>query len=214
MFLSSKHAKDMTWHYYNRSTSSKLVHAVDGEAWKHFDQCYPDFTNSPRNVRLGLCTDGFSPFGTRSATYSCWPVILAVYNLPPWKCMKKPFIFLNMIIPGLKSPGKNLDIFLQPLIYELLDLWRGVIVYDVHRKENFLLRASLMWTISDFPAYGMLSAWSTHGRLACPYCMEQTKSFTLEKGGKPSWFDCHQCFLPLDHPFRKQKASSKRIELN
>ena len=64
-----------------------------------------------------------------------------------------------------------------------------------------------MWTISDFPAYGMLSGWSTHGRLACPYCMEDSKSFVLKSGGKSCWFDCHRRFLPSDHPFRKQKDS-------
>jgi hypothetical protein len=42
------------------------------------------------------------------------------------------------------------------------------------------MRAVLMWTINDFPAYGMLSGWVTHGRLACPHCMEHTKSFTLK----------------------------------
>ena len=62
-----------------------------------------------------------------------------------------------------------------------------------------------MWTISDFPAYGMLSGWSTHGKLACPYCMENNKAFTLANGGKASFFDCHHCFLPLNHRFRKNR---------
>jgi len=39
-----------------------------------------------------------------------------------------------------------------------------------------------MWTINDFFAYGMLSGWSTHGRLACPHCMEHTKTFKLNYG--------------------------------
>ena len=38
-----------------------------------------------------------------------------------------------------------------------------------------------MWTINDFPIYGMLSGWGTHGRLACPYCMEDTKAFSVGK---------------------------------
>ncbi|CAA7039098.1 unnamed protein product [Microthlaspi erraticum] len=46
--------------------------------------------------------------------------------------------------------------------------------YNVSRKENFKMRAALMWTISDFPAYGMLAGWMTHGRLACLYCMDET----------------------------------------
>jgi len=62
-----------------------------------------------------------------------------------------------------------------------------------------------MWTINDFPAYGMLSGWSTHGKLACPYCMENNKAFTLANGGKASFFYCHRCFLPLNHRYRKNR---------
>jgi len=55
------------------------------------------------------------------------------------------------------------------------------------------MRAALMWTINDFPAYEMLSGWSTHGKRACPYCMENNKAFTLANGGKASFFfaSCH-----------------------
>jgi len=61
-----------------------------------------------------------------------------------------------------------------------------------------------MWTISDFPAYGMLSGWSTHGKLSCSYCMEHNKVFRLKHGGKITFFDCHRRFLPMDHPYRYQ----------
>lgn len=62
-----------------------------------------------------------------------------------------------------------------------------------------------MWTINDFPAYGMFSGWSTHGRLACPHCMEHTKAIWLHHGRKHSWFDCHRPFLPATHEFRKKR---------
>ena len=78
-------------------------------------------------------------------------------------------MFLSLLIHGPKSPGKNIDIYLEPLIDELKQLWAdGVETYDSHKKQNFQMRAALMWTINDFPAYGMLSGWSTHGLLACP----------------------------------------------
>ena len=64
-----------------------------------------------------------------------------------------------------------------------------------------------MWTISDFPAYSMLSGWSTAGRLACPYCMEDSESFRLNRSGKQSWFDNHRKFLELDHPFKRNKSA-------
>jgi len=73
-----------------------------------------------------------------------------------------------------------------------------------------------MWTINDFPAYGMLSGWSIAGAFACPVCMEKTESFRLEYGGKQSWFDCHRKFLPYNHPFRRNKVNfyKNTIDMN
>ena len=59
----------------------------------------------------------------------------------------------------------------------LLDV--GVDTLDVSCGETFRLHVALMWTINDFPAYGMLSRWSTHGLLACPVCMHQNCAFQL-----------------------------------
>jgi len=56
----------------------------------------------------------------------------------------------------------------------------------------------------------MLFGWSTAGRLACTYCMENSDAFTLTKGGKQSWFDNHRKFLPLNHPYRKDKSSFRK----
>ncbi|TYK28559.1 uncharacterized protein E5676_scaffold629G002060 [Cucumis melo var. makuwa] len=64
---------------------------------------------------------------------------------------------LTLLIPGPKQPGNDFDIFLQPLIDDLKLLWDGVEVYDVVNKSNFNLRAMLIWTINDFPAYGNLA---------------------------------------------------------
>jgi hypothetical protein len=64
-----------------------------------------DFASDVRNVRFGLTTDGFDPFSTNSTPYSCWPIFVVSYNLPPSLYMKYEFIFLCLIVPGLKSPG-------------------------------------------------------------------------------------------------------------
>ncbi|CAH9124646.1 unnamed protein product [Cuscuta epithymum] len=146
LFASPSSAKHMRWHFENQREPGVMCHPSDGEAWKHFDQMYPQFASKPRNVRLGICSDGFSPFGMSAKSYSCWPIIVTVYNLPPSMCMTTPYMFLTSIIPG-------------------------VVTYDVSLKHNFVLKAALMWTISDFPAYGMLSGWQTAGKLSCPYQM-------------------------------------------
>ncbi|WVZ20245.1 hypothetical protein V8G54_007567 [Vigna mungo] len=199
----------------NRSTNGVLRHLCDGEAWKHFDRVYPDFSIEPRNVRLGLCSDGFNPYVQASnIPYSCWPVIVTPYNLPPEICMSEPYMFLTCLIPGPFNPKVAIDVYLEPLIDELKKLWTGVITYDISRRQNFMMRAMLMWTINDFPAYGMLSGWSTHGKLACPHCMEHTKAFRLYHEGKNSWFDSHRRFLPNEHPFRRNKKAFKKGEVD
>ncbi|KAG8382892.1 hypothetical protein BUALT_Bualt05G0126500 [Buddleja alternifolia] len=207
----------MRWHKENPGEEGKLYHPRDGEAWKHFDHTHPSFAAESRNVRLALSADGFNPHNQGSRPYSCWPVIVTPYNLPPWMCMDRPYMFLTLLVPGPKSPGRSLDVYLQPLIDELKTLWDvGVETYDVSRKQNFQMKATLMWTISDFPAYGMLSGWSTHGKLACPYCMNHIKSFRLKHGRKPCFFYCHRQFLPLDHSYRYQKDNftKGRIEID
>ncbi|KAM3361279.1 hypothetical protein P3S68_016133 [Capsicum galapagoense] len=206
LYASNRSAPHMRWHHKNRRPPGVMCHPSDGEAWKHFDTKYPKFSAEPRNIRLGLCLDGFTPYSIFAAPYSYWPVYLAPYNLPPEMCMNSPYIFLNCIILGPRNPKIMIDVYFQPLIDELNQLWiERIEIFDVSLKQNFNLRVVLMWTISDFSAYGMLSGWMTAGKLACPYCMENTKSFTFKHANKNCWFDCYRRFLPMDHEFRNMK---------
>jgi hypothetical protein len=187
--MSPRTVEHMTWHQAHDAVDGVMVHPSNDEAWKRFNSVHPHFSVESRNVRLGLCTDGFNPFGSFSTPYSCWSVILIVYNLPSGMCMRPEFMFLSTVIPGPSSPGRNIDVCLRLLIDELAQLWSsGALTYDILRKQNFLMRAALMWTMNDFPAYGMLSGWSTHRKLACPYCMENNKAFTLANDVKLLFF--------------------------
>jgi hypothetical protein len=40
--------------------------------------------------------------------------------------------------------------------------------------------------------------------------MKETSYFRLKFGGKISYFDCHRCFLPLDHEFRLDNDTFKK----
>ena len=86
-------------------------------------------------------------------------------------------ICLSCVVLGPYNSTVGIDVYLQPLIDDLKKLWSGVLTYDVSRKQNFMMRETLMWTINDFSAYDMLSGWGTHGRLTCSYCMEDIKAF-------------------------------------
>ncbi|CAH9097537.1 unnamed protein product [Cuscuta europaea] len=208
MYASTATAKHMTWHVEHETKEVMMSHPSDYEAWRHFDRCHPQFAMEPRNVRLGLCSDGFAPFGRFGKNYSCWPVMLTPYNLPPDMCMKSHFIFLTLICPGPNDPGKKIDIDLQPLIEEMNELWAiGTPTYDVSRDQNFIMKAAIIWTINDFPAYDMLSGWSTHGLMGCPICMEKSGANWLTFSKKPSYFDCHRKFLSENHRYRKDKKS-------
>jgi superfamily II helicase len=65
--------------------------------------------------------------------------------------------------------------------------------------------AALMSTINDFPTYGMISSWSTHGKLACSYCMENNKASMLTNRDNASFCNCHHRFLPTNHRYRKNR---------
>jgi len=140
MYASMQTAEKMTWHsqnYERRNNSGELRHSNDGRAWKHFDRKHPNFSLEPRNVRLGLCSDGFTPHIQGSGTpYSCWPIIVTPYNLSPDMCMSKPYMFLAAVIPGSSNPKLGTDIYLQSLIDDLKRLWNGVHTYDISRKQN------------------------------------------------------------------------------
>jgi hypothetical protein len=48
---------------------------------------------------------------------------------------------MPIIIQGPKQPGNDIDVYLRPLVDELLLLWReeGVRVWDEDKKETFNL---------------------------------------------------------------------------
>jgi hypothetical protein len=160
-----------------------MHHPADSIAWKYVDKMYPTFVSDPHNVRLGLAFDRFNPFGMLNVTYTTWLVILIPYNLPPWLCLKQSFQMMSMLILGQKSPSQNIDVYMQLLIDVLCDLWvNGVETWDAKVKKNFKLHVILLCTINDFPAYAMLSSWSTKGKFACPYYHKDTDYLWLKYG--------------------------------
>lgn len=102
----------MRWHKEKLVQDGKMRHPADSLAWKHVDEQYKEFALDPCNVRLALASDGFNPFGMLNVTYTTWPVILIPYNLPPWLCLKQSYWMMSMLIPGPKSPGMTIDVYL------------------------------------------------------------------------------------------------------
>ena len=197
----------MRWHYSYGSQDGKTRHPVDSFAWKTIDRKWPDFASEPRNLRFGLATDGFNPFKNMSSSYSCWPVVLAIYNLPPHICMSQENLLLTLLIRGPSQPGNDIDVYLQPLIDDLKELWSsGVDIFDGFTNRMFNMKAVLMWTINDFQAYGNLAGCTTKGKFACPTCGLDTCSLWL-RYSKKLIYNCHRRFLPQHHKWRGDAKS-------
>ena len=174
-----------------------MRHPADGEAWKDFDDTFKSFADDPRSLRLAIATDGFNPFGQMSNSYSIWPVIVVPYNFPPWMCMDQSNYMLALIIPGKKSPGKDFHVFMQPLIVDMIELWKGVKTYDAVEGKDFSLCAAILWGIHDYPALGTMSGRTTRGYFACVHYDENPCSECLRN---KIGFIGHRRFLPNDHP--------------
>lgn len=93
-----------------------MRHLSDSPSWKHLYALYVDFESEIHNIRLGLASDGFNSFGNMSISYSTWPIVISVYNLPPWMCMKQPNLFMSFLIPDSSAQGNDIYVYLRPLV--------------------------------------------------------------------------------------------------
>lgn len=204
-------ASDLRYHRDKRVVEPNVLRGPpDGDAWKHMDKKYPWLDEDPRHLRLGVGTDGFNPFGIMSSSYSVWHVIVVVYNLPPWRSMKEPFLLMTLLIPGKKSPGRDIDVYLRPLVEELKQLFNpGVVTFDAVEGGTFNMRAVLLWTIHDLPALASVFGYSTMGYKACPVCLDGTYSQPLRS---KIGFLGHRRYLPIRHRWRKSKAFNGKKE--
>ena len=96
--------------------------------------------------------------------------------------MKRKFIMIPVLIQGPRQPGNDIDVYLRPLVEELLLLWNrpGVRVWDEHKQEHFDLRALLFVTINDWPALSNLLGQSNKGYNACTHCFDDIKGIFLK----------------------------------
>jgi hypothetical protein len=212
LFATKESSKEAHWHKKKWQSSEKeMSHPADGKAWSDFDEEYPDFAKDVRNIRLGLATDGFNPFSEKNSKYSMWLVFVIPYNLPPWACMRESNIMMALLIPGPTCPGKDFDVFLEPLIEDLLDLWMGVLTIDACTDKPFNLRAALLWCIHDYPALSTLSGRTIKGYFACIHCDKHPLSYRLRS--KIGYFG-HYRFLPKGHRLRRNNEYAGLFESN
>ncbi|KAL2243783.1 UNVERIFIED_CONTAM: hypothetical protein Sindi_0496300, partial [Sesamum indicum] len=102
--------EQITWHANNQTEERSMCHPFDSDEWRHFERAYLHSSVQPRNIRLGLCTDGLATHKQYGRTYSCWPVILTPYNLPLGMCMSSEYMFVVMVITDPSNPKHLIDV--------------------------------------------------------------------------------------------------------
>jgi hypothetical protein len=149
----------------------------------------------------GLATDGFNPFGNMNNSYSMWPIFVVSYNMPSWVCMEESNFMMALLISRPSSP-RDFDIFMEPLIEELQQLWKRVWATDTLMGKGFKLRVVVLWCIHDYPALSMLYGQVAKGYFACMCCDMDPCSRRLKN--KICYLG-HCRFLPTNHTWRRKR---------
>ena len=229
MFRFPAICKLLRYHQDHPNDDESVMKSVaDSPVWKHIisEHVDPTFADETWNWRLDLSLDGVNPFPHSNTMHFTWLVLLLIYNLPPYLVTKKFFIQLSILISRKESPtSENIGLFIAPLVEKLQMLWTGVRAQDFLNPAGsrmFHLRGVLMWTISDYPALGLISGLNTHGYKACVVCGPETearsakignklnesqkvKERKIVHGGGRRWIHCH-------HPYRSDLSFNGKVE--
>ena len=142
--------------------------------------------------------DLFNPF--KHVQYSVCAMYSAILNFPRLLRYTKENMILLGIIPGPKEPSLHMNSYLEPMVRELQQLWKGIEMITPDGVK--LVRAALLCTAADIPATRKIGSFVGHSaNKGCSRCL---KSFpTSEFGGMPDYSGFDRSYWPmrklLDH---------------
>lgn len=155
------------------------MHFADGDAWKDKKKTHKSFFQDARNVLIGMCADGVSPFEMSKRNYSMLCIVFNLYNLPA--SLRSDFE--NMFIWGICEGKCKTRLVFKVLCEDLKELWRGAGCFDFYEEESFVCRAMLCNMLHDYPGFTSTACQSAHGALSgCVRCsIEGTHVAALSK---------------------------------
>lgn len=157
----------------NNFSSSGFSDVFDGAIWKDFLKVDDvPYLSENNNYGLLLNVDWIQPF--KHITYSVGIVYLVVLNLPRSIRFKRENVILFGIIPGPCEPSLTINTFLDPLVCDLLELWKGVQLQLPGCGETALFRCALLGVACDLPAARKVCGFlSFSANLGCSRCFEK-----------------------------------------
>ena len=153
-----------------RKSSGLLSDVYDGRIWHNFTGIDGEvFLSMAYCYAFALNVDWFQPFDRH--IYSVGVIYLIMLNLPRSIRYKRENVLLVGIIPGPNEPSQNINSYLSPLVFDLLDLWNGLHM-NIHGAETKkLVRAALVLVSCDLPAGRKVCGFLSHSaKLGCSKC--------------------------------------------
>ena len=126
------------------------------------------FFDLPYNLGLMLNVDWFQPYD--HVQYSVGVIYLIILNLPRAERYKIENIIIVGCIPGPREPC-NMNSYLQPLVDDLLKLWKGITV-RLPSSDEVVIRGALLGVSCDLPATRKICGFSGHSAtMRCSKCL-------------------------------------------
>ena len=159
----------------------------DGRVWKQFCREHNQFLQLPGNFLLLVNMDFFQPFS--HTTYSVGVIYCVVLNLPRELCYKTENMIVISVIPGPHEPKLNINTYLKPLVDELQELYKGVVLpcSSGYLKQRHV-RACVVCLAADIPASHKMCGFLGHSaRLGCNKCYKSFLSDHATFDEKPNY---------------------------
>lgn len=203
----------------NRNVVSGLYTDVyNGNIWKQFEA--DGFFSNPYSYGLMLNVDWFEPY--EHSIYAVGVIYMSLLNLPREIRYSQENILICGLIPGPKEPSGNINSFLEPLVNDLLNLWRGKEVALSGMHNTIKIQAVLLCISCDSPAMRKVAGFLSHS--ATKGCFRCLKSFPCGSfGEKPDYSGFireewilrthNECFkYGMQHKHAKTAAEQLNIE--
>lgn len=72
-------------------------------------------------------------------------------------CKNQSYFMMTLVMLVPSQPSNNIDVYFQPSIEELKDLWMGILeISDASKSKTVRMHVALLWTITYFPVYAIL----------------------------------------------------------
>lgn len=149
-------------------TDTVIRDVFQGQIWKDFlTYGGVPFLRAPLCYAVVLNIDWFEAY--EHYKYKVGVLYLSLLNLPRNIRYKRENIILVGITPGPGEPSLHINTYLAPLVNELLDLWKGVMMKIKGKLQ--VIRVALLCVACDTPAARKVSSFLSHSaNLGCARC--------------------------------------------